>query len=243
MRTKSYLYTLITIILSLNIYNFSALALASPDYVKQINAGSSWALYTDLSYGDTWSIEFEVTAGANKDITVYVLDEEDYNNFVADEFFYYYRKYEKYTSGSFDFTAPSSDTYYVVFDNSFSTFTAKTVEINSEISYYASDGDGNGDNDGGGNGDGSGNGLGNSLIIALSLFIIIGLPIIAVVIIIILIKMKANKRKISIPEPIPPKPIAIPTSEKTNIPITFCPDCGKKLDGDEKFCKECGYEL
>lgn len=47
----------------------------------------------------------------------------------------------------------------------------------------------------------------------------------------------------SFPEPIPPKPIAIPTSEKINIPITFCPGCGKKLDGDEKFCKECGYEI
>lgn len=163
---KFLLYFTLCTIISLNFYNSIALALTNPDYTKQINAGSYWALYTDLSYGDTWSIEFEVTAGGNKDITVYVLDEEDYNNFTADESFYYYKYYEKYQSGSFDFTAPSSDTYYIVFDNSFSTFTAKTVEINSEISYYAGDGDGNG------NGDGNG---GTTTINGYNLLIIIGL--------------------------------------------------------------------
>lgn len=141
---KNLLYFALSTIIILSFYNFRAFALPNPDYTIQIDAGSYWALYNDLSDGDTWSIEFEVTAGGNKDITVYVLDEEDYNNFAAELSFSYYKYYEKYQSGSFDFTAPSFDTYYIVFDNSFSILTAKTVEINSQISYYVGGGGGNG---------------------------------------------------------------------------------------------------
>ena len=143
---KNLLYLALSTIIILSFYNFRAVALPNPDYSIQIDAGNYWFLYSDLSNGDTWSIQFEVTAGGNKDITVYVLDEENYNNFVALLSFSYYKYYEKYQLGSFDFTAPSFDTYYIVFDNSFSIITAKTVEINSQISYYTGGDGGDGGN-------------------------------------------------------------------------------------------------
>ncbi len=145
---KNLLYFALFTIIILSFYNSRAFALPNPDYTIQIDAGTHWLLYADLSNGDTWSIQFEVTAGGNKDITVYVLNEEGYNNFVAELSFSYYKYYEKYQSASFDFTAPSFDTYYIVFDNYFSIITAKTVEINSQISYYTGGDGGNGGNGG-----------------------------------------------------------------------------------------------
>lgn len=222
MKNKKFLlyFTLCTII-SLNFYNSIALALTNPDYTIQIDAGNFWALYNDLSYGDTWSIEFEVTAGANKDITVYVLDEENYNNFAALESFSYYKYYEKYQSGSFDFTAPSSDAYYIVFDNSFSTFTAKTVEINSEISYYAGAGD-------------TGGGI-TGIIFSVVGFLFFGLPLVIVVVIVILIKKRKSKQ---------PQQIEITIQKREEIKLRFCPGCGQKIeDPDAKHCKYCGSAL
>jgi len=226
MKNKKFiLYFTLSAIIFLNLCNPIALALTSPDYTKQINAGSYWALYTDLSYGDTWSIEFEVTAGGNKDITVYVLDEEDYNNFAADESFSYYKYYEKYHSGSFDFTAPSSDTYYVIFDNSFSTFTAKTVEVNTEISYYADTGDTNGDTNGGIN-----------IIFNVAGFILFGLSLVIIIVIVILL---IKKRK-----PKQPQQIEIPIQKREEIKLRFCSECGQKIeDPDAKHCKYCGSAL
>ena len=123
------------IILSLN--NLKALALTSPDYTRQINPTKYYALYADLETGDTWTIEFEVTAGGSKDIDIYVMTDNNFDLFAEfHDFFYYKTYYQKNTSGVFTYTVPSDDKYYIAFDNYFDNTYTKTVEINSDITYY-----------------------------------------------------------------------------------------------------------
>ena len=34
-----------------------------------------------------------------------------------------------------------------------------------------------------------------------------------------------------------------PTQHKTSGKLRYCSNCGEKIDGNEKFCKYCGYKL
>ena len=82
-----------------------------------------------LDENDTINIQFEVTSGGNLDI-----------NFRLNDGSTTYLDYTRITSLDEDFTVPISSNYNFVFDNSFSTFTSKGVDVSitkqwTEIAY------------------------------------------------------------------------------------------------------------
>jgi hypothetical protein len=71
-----------------------------------------------LNVGDSISIHITVTSGGNKDIDFYLTDASTT-----------YLSYSRATTINRDWTAPLTGTYNLVYDNSFSWFTSKDVDV------------------------------------------------------------------------------------------------------------------
>lgn len=128
MRKRNIFLVLIMIMGFSSLFICSNVAIDNPDYTETIPAGSYLYFNIGLDVGDILTIEFEVIAGGNKDIDLYIKNSDGYT--VQD--------YGRVISGTIYFTAPYDDTFSIYFSNSFSTFTSKTVEINFDITYAKS---------------------------------------------------------------------------------------------------------
>lgn len=111
-----------------SLFVFPSVAIEDPDYTETISAGSRLYFNIDLDAGDILTIEFEVIAGGNKDIDLYIKN----SNGVTIE------DYGRLISGTIYFNAPYDDEFSIYFSNTFSTFTSKTVEISFDITYAKS---------------------------------------------------------------------------------------------------------
>jgi len=111
----------------------NSVAIDNPDYVKDIPAGGRWMLGYDLTTKYELIVEFEVIEGANKDIDIYIIDSENYNELIQGHTFTYIKYYHRVVSGTIIFTPEEDGKYWFVFDNTFSTFTTKKVEIKITI--------------------------------------------------------------------------------------------------------------
>lgn len=102
------------------------------DYVETFSVDVSalgYRAYSLYCEKDTGLIGyFEVTSGGNKDIDFFIVDSENYEKFTNLQEFTCYCLHEKVTSLSWIFETPYADTWYIVFDNSFSLLTVKHVE-------------------------------------------------------------------------------------------------------------------
>lgn len=77
----------------------------------------------ELSEGDKVSGSINVSGGANNDINFYVTDPDGATIL----------RYDRATQTSFSFTASTTGTYTMHFDNSFSLFASKSVTLNYTV--------------------------------------------------------------------------------------------------------------
>ena len=125
------LFTMVCILL-LSIIPFGVCT-SNVSTTRVIPAGYYLAYPFVMEEDDRLDVSFEVTLGGNLDINLWVVDSANYLRYKEGDSFYYKIKLERYVSYDFQYTAITSDTYYVIFSNTFSLFTSKTVDI--DITY------------------------------------------------------------------------------------------------------------
>jgi hypothetical protein len=80
---------------------------------------------------------FIARGGMDDDIEAWVFSDEEFMNWQNGQSAETLYSSGKVTAGKFDLKLPSdSGTYYLVFDNTSSLFTQKTVRVNGNLSYY-----------------------------------------------------------------------------------------------------------
>jgi hypothetical protein len=87
----------------------------------------------DMQVNDKIDVDFNVIAGGNLDIDVWVVDSANYDRLSDGDSFSYLIRLERYIESNFQFEAQSNGIFYVVFSNAFSIITSKTVEIDIEF--------------------------------------------------------------------------------------------------------------
>ncbi|MDH5782701.1 MAG: emp24/gp25L/p24 family protein [Candidatus Bathyarchaeota archaeon] len=90
-----------------------------------VSAGTHQARDGWISNGTKLGINFEVTSGGNLDVDFFVADETNYWKWRAGETADVYLSRSRATSLDVNWTVPYNDTWYFVWDNSFSWITAK----------------------------------------------------------------------------------------------------------------------
>ena len=96
---------------------------------RVIPAGYYLAYPFTMEEDDKLDVSFEVISGGNLDINLWVVDSANYLRYADGDSFYYEFGLERYVNYDFQFKTEESDTYYVIFSNTFSLLTSKTVEI------------------------------------------------------------------------------------------------------------------
>lgn len=114
-------------------YTVDSVAIDNPDYVKDIPAGGRWMFGSYLSTRAELTVEFEVIEGGNKDIDIYIIDSENHDKLIQGYDFTYIKYYQRVISGTIGFTPEEDGNYWFVFDNTFSIFTSKIVEIKATV--------------------------------------------------------------------------------------------------------------
>ena len=215
-------FVLLTIIISSTFFIFSSLAINNPDYIEVITPGDAIYFPFNLTQNDKLRIKFEVTDGGNKDVDFYILDSENFDKWDNDESFTYLIFRNRAVYARINFVVPSNDTYYVIFSNSFSIITSKTVEIDFTLNPESNDG------------------FDFSIPITLIILISVITGIALLSVLIIYIKRKTPKKVIMSTE----KEI-ITEDQSDQIPDkTFCPLCGEEiLDKEGEYCSKCGGTL
>ncbi len=128
MKKKNIILTLAMVLGFSSSFIISAIGIDDPDYTETIPPGSYLYFMFNLNAGDILTIEFEVIAGGNKDIDLYI------KNSNGDTI----ENYGRVISGTIHFNAPYDDDFKVYFSNTFSLITSKTVEISFDITYAKS---------------------------------------------------------------------------------------------------------
>jgi len=223
MKNKYSILGLITFLVSLSFFILPSSAIDNPDYIEVITPGEAIFFPFILMQNEVLKIEFEVTDGGNKDVDFYILDSENYNKWENDTSFTYLVFRNRAVYANINFVAPDDDLFYIIFSNSFSIITSKTVEIDFTLNPI------------------SNNGMDVPLVLVPLIVIISAVVILTLVTIFI-----KNKRRL------PPKEVLISkTQEKitevqvNQMPVKlFCPLCGEKISDEQGgYCSKCGGSL
>jgi hypothetical protein len=129
MKPKNSIFGLIMILISCSFFTIPSSALNNPDYIEVITPGDAIFFSFNLSQNDVLKIEFEVTDGGNKDVDFYILDSVNFNKWNNSESFSYLLFRSRAVYVNINFLVPDNDTLFIIFSNSFSIITSKTVEI------------------------------------------------------------------------------------------------------------------
>jgi endogenous inhibitor of DNA gyrase (YacG/DUF329 family) len=78
---------------------------------------------------------FTASGGSGNDIKVYVMDQTDYVNWENGHQASTYYNSGQVTTGNIDVALSAGGTYYIVFDNTFSIFSSKTVSAQINLTY------------------------------------------------------------------------------------------------------------
>lgn len=206
-------------------------AIDNPDYVEDISAGHRWMLGFDLTTKYELIVEFEVIEGGNKDVDIYLVDSENYDKLIQGRDFIYIKYYQRAVSGTIFFTPEEDGKYWFVFDNTFSTFTTKKIEVKYSYSYIGEPDNGDNSNDSNGTQlpeDTSGS---NTIVILM----IGGFLLILMVVVIIVVVVKKSR------EPIPQQQTVIIQKGKViDKELRFCSNCGQEIKKETIFCEFCG---
>jgi len=87
------------------------------------------------AYNAQLSGTFTASGGSGNDIIVYVMDATSYVNWQNGHQGSTYYNSGQTTTGSFSVNFPTSGTYYLVYSNTFSTFSTKNVNTQVNLSY------------------------------------------------------------------------------------------------------------
>ena len=101
------------------------------DQNLKISPGTSMKYTLDsLTPGAKVGIKISVTGGMGNDISVYLLDTENYGRFMRKQRFLTYIQNSKVVyQNSFELRLPQSDPYYLVLDNTNSVVSSKNVQV------------------------------------------------------------------------------------------------------------------
>ena len=90
---------------------------------------------TSLMQGTHITGSFNAAGGSGNDIIVYVMDNTNYVNWTNGHQANCYYNSGQVTTGSFNVYLTTAGTYYVVYDNSFSTISKKVVTTRADLYY------------------------------------------------------------------------------------------------------------
>lgn len=176
----------------------------------------------NLTQSETLKIEFEVIDGGNKDVDFYILDSVNFNKWDNSESFTYLVYRNRALYANINFVVPNNDTFYVIFSNSFSFITSKTVEIDFTINFE------------------SNNGVDFPMVVILVIII----PVAVIIVLgslIFIYKRRKTPKEVYISK----KQERIAEVQKDRISEkVVCQLCGEEiLDEEGEYCSKCGGDL
>ena len=226
MKNKNIILPFLTLLASFSFFIFPVSAINNPDYIEIIGPGDEDEIYFlfDLKENNVLKIEFEVTAGGNKDVDFYILNSVNFVKWNNSESFSYIVFRNRVVYANINFVVPYNDTFYVIFSNSFSIITSKTVEID----FTLTDSNDRGDKP--------------SFPLEISLIIIIS---VAIIIVLGSLIIRYNKKRIPNGELISEKQESIAEAQNNRkSEKDFCPLCGELIfDNEGEYCSKCGGAL
>ena len=182
--------------------------------------GGHYKVYSILfDNGDELILNYSIyVMSGSPVINIYLVDSENYGNFLNGEPFQYYSKgSSKQTSGitTGNITFTTHNTYYIIIDN---TENIDAVTVYYDISYniYEVKSSSGGNNTGA----------------------IIGGVVGVIIIFVIIAVILGMKKKRNIPLPTKPSE---PVKKEEN--TKFCPYCGREIPADATVCPYCGHKL
>jgi hypothetical protein len=164
----------------------------------------------NLSQGDSVSGSISVYGGSGNDIDFHVTDPNG-NTILS---------YARVTDTSFSFSASITGTYKMVFDNSFSLISSKSVTLDYSVQPSV-------------------------LGIPLNTLLIIAAVVVVLIIIVAIGVVLSRRSHVSRPY-IPSEqvsPTRVSVQEKPRTEFGFCPYCGTPREKNAIFCKNCGKSL
>lgn len=99
---------------------------------------SQYVYYTVTSTPDSNNCKIQGSfsaKGGNDDIKVYIVDQNGFNNLKSGNQFSVYFSTPQQVSGNFGANVPCGQPIYLVYDNSFSIITSKTVTTKADFEY------------------------------------------------------------------------------------------------------------
>lgn len=118
---------------------------ALPQHTQQLTNGlitinartSNYVQFSapDNAINPTVSGKFAASGGSGNDIAVMILSQDDFTNWQNGHASTAYYSSGKATVGTINVTVPSGQTLYLVFDNTFSVLSAKSVNSNIVLTY------------------------------------------------------------------------------------------------------------
>jgi len=170
-------------------------------------------------------IDFDVTAGGNLDIDFFIVDSENFQNMENGYSFTAYNIQDRVTTYSGYFEFPYADTWYFVFDNTFSIITTKTVQVQMDLYQWQDPTTPPGTTP---TTPGGYYGLPPSTI-----GLIAGLVIVVIVVVAIVVTYALRRRE----------PAVTSEPSESTSGVRHCVHCGALLAGNERFCGECGSSV
>jgi hypothetical protein len=113
---------------TINIVNATITVSAGTHDAYQVNISSSMS-------NPRITGSFTASGGSGNDIIVYVMDNTNYVNWANGHQANCYYNSGQVTTGSFNVNLTTAGTYYVVYDNSFSTISKKVVTTRADLYY------------------------------------------------------------------------------------------------------------
>jgi hypothetical protein len=164
----------------------------------------------NLSQGDSVSGSISVYGGSGNDINFRVTDPNG-NTLVS---------YDRITYTSFSFSASMTGTYNMIFDNSFSLISSKSVTLDYSV---------------------------KPAVLGVPQNTVLIIVAIVVILIIIVAIGVALSRRSHVSRPYTPSgqvtPASAPIQESPRAETEFCPYCGTPHEKDALFCTNCGKRL
>jgi hypothetical protein len=188
------------------------------DGTFSISAASYTYVYGYNSEDYKERIDFTCLSGGNRDVYFFICDQENFDLWTSGYTASVYCRQDAVVSWTGEFVFPHSDTWYYVFSNRHSLYSAKTVQLTVDLYQWQNVAP-----------------TDSTWLVSAVLGVVTIIVLVAVVVGVVVVAQEYYERSRATP------PTAPTQAQPVHPPS--CPRCNAPLAGNEVFCANCGARL